>query len=127
MNKYLIHFRGHSLNVESAHARVRIDFTRPESAYSNSRCYYLLGATQDIIKRFNNVKDQLLAPERLEDILCKLVERRTSRQTEVAERRCALEAQRDKAKDKLARLYRAIEDGVVELDADLKDRIQAIN
>ena len=67
-----------------------------------------------------------LAPERLEDILCKLVERRTSRQTEVAERRCALEAQRDKAKDKLARLYRAIEDGAVELDADLKDRIQAI-
>ena len=59
-------------------------------------------------------------------ILCKLVERRTSRQTEVAERRCALEAKRDKAKDKLARLYRAIEDGVVELEADLKDRIQAI-
>ncbi len=54
------------------------------------------------------------------------MERRTSRQTEVAERRCALEAQRDKAKDRLARLYRAIEDGVVELDADLKDRIQAI-
>ena len=58
--------------------------------------------------------------------MCKLVERRTSRQAEVAERRCALEAQRDKAKDKLARLYRAIEDGVVELDADLKGRIQAI-
>ena len=83
-----------------------------------------LAKLDDLI--LTNVKDQLLAPERLEDILCKLVERRTSRQTEVAERRCALEAQRDKAKDKLARLYRAIEDGVVELDADLKDRIQAI-
>ena len=83
-----------------------------------------LAKLDDLI--LSNVKDQPLAPERLEDILCKLVERRTSRQTEVAERRCALEAQRDKAKDKLARLYRAIEDGVVELDADLKDRIQAI-
>ncbi|WP_397579465.1 recombinase zinc beta ribbon domain-containing protein [Sphingorhabdus sp.] len=83
-----------------------------------------LAKLDDLI--LSNVKEQLLAPERLEDILCKLVERRTSRQTEVAERRCALEAQRDKAKDKLARLYRAIEDGVVELDADLKDRIQAI-
>ena len=58
--------------------------------------------------------------------LCKLVERRTSRQTEVAERRCALEAQRDKAKDKLARLYLAIEDGVVEPDDDLKIRINAL-
>jgi site-specific DNA recombinase len=83
-----------------------------------------LAKLDDLI--LTNVKEQLLAPERLEDILCKLVERRTSRQTEVAERRCALEAQRDKAKDKLVRLYRAIEDGVVELDADLKDRIQAI-
>ena len=44
----------------------------------------------------SNVKDRLLAPDRLEDILCKLVERRNSRQGEVAERRCALEAQRDK-------------------------------
>lgn len=65
INKYLIH------------ARVRIDFARPESAYSNSRCYYLRGVTQDIIKRSNNVKAQLLAPQRLEDILCKLVERHT--------------------------------------------------
>jgi site-specific DNA recombinase len=83
-----------------------------------------LAKLDDLI--LTNVKDQLLTPDRLEDILCKLVERRNSRQGEVAERRCALEAQRDKAKDKLARLYRAIEDDVVELDPDLKTRIQAI-
>jgi hypothetical protein len=38
----------------------------------------------------DNVKDQLLAAARLEDILCKLVERRNSREIEVAERRFAL-------------------------------------
>ena len=74
----------------------------------------------------DNVKDQLLAPARLEDILCKLVERRNSREAEVAERRFSLEAQRDQTKDKLSRLYRAIEEGVVELDPDLKTRIQSL-
>ena len=74
----------------------------------------------------DNVKDQLLAPARLEDILCKLVERRNSRDAEVVERRFALEAQRDQTKDKLSRLYRAIEEGVVELDPDLKTRIQSL-
>ena len=74
----------------------------------------------------DNVKDQLLAPARLEDILCKLVERRNSREAEVAERRFSLEAQRDQTKDKLSRLYRAIEEGVVELDTDLKTRIQSL-
>ena len=74
----------------------------------------------------SSVKEQLRVPERIEDILCKLVKRRTLRQTEVAERRCPLEAQRDKTKDNLAQLCFAIEDCVTELDAHLKHRIQAI-
>ena len=44
----------------------------------------------------------------------------------VAERRRSLETQVAQAKEKLARLYRAIEEGVVELDDDLKARITAL-
>lgn len=73
-----------------------------------------------------NVKDTLLEPERLEGILQHLVQRRAGRAAEVAHRRQALQAQINQTSDKLARLYRAIEEGVVELDEDLKMRVQAL-
>ena len=74
----------------------------------------------------DNVKDKLLTPERLAFILEALLERSAAKDAAVAERRRSLEAQVAQAKDKLARLYRAIEEGVIELDDDLKARITAL-
>ena len=74
----------------------------------------------------SNVKQTLLAPERLEGILGGLIQRRAGRQAEVTQRRQALQHQIDQTADKLARLYRAIEEGFVDLDADLKDRIRTL-
>ena len=73
-----------------------------------------------------NVKERLLTPERLGEILELIVERRAAQDQAVADRRRALEAELSQTKDKLARLYWAIEDGVVDLDADLKARIQTL-
>ncbi len=74
----------------------------------------------------DNVKDKLLTPERLAFILEALLERSAAKDAAVTERRRSLEAQVAQAKDKLARLYRAIEEGVVEIDDDLKARIAAL-
>ena len=73
-----------------------------------------------------NVKEKLLTPERLSFILEALLERSAAKDGAVAERRRSLDSQVAQAKDKLARLYRAIEEGVVELDDDLKARIVAL-
>ena len=72
------------------------------------------------------VKERLLAPERLTSILEALMDRSASKDLAVGERRAALEAELAQKKDKLARLYRAIEDGVVDLDADIKARVQTL-
>ena len=72
------------------------------------------------------MKDKLLTPERLAFILEALLERSAAKDAAVTERRRSLEAQVAQAKDKLARLYRAIEEGVVEIDDDLKARIAAL-
>ena len=74
----------------------------------------------------DNVKEKLLTPERLSFILEALLERSAAKDGAVAERRRSLDSQVAQAKDKLARLYRAIEEGVVELDDDLKARIVAL-
>ena len=73
-----------------------------------------------------NVKEKLLTPERLSFILEALLERSAAKDVAIAERRRSLDAQVAQAKDKLARLYRAIEEGVVDLDDDLKARIAAL-
>ena len=44
----------------------------------------------------------------------------------VQERRTALKAELAQKDEKLGRLYRAIEDGIIELDDQLKDRIKAL-
>jgi hypothetical protein len=72
----------------------------------------------------DNVKTRLLAPERLGFLLEALVERRALQDQAVAERRRALEAECAQKQDNLDRLYRAIEDGIVDLDVDLKSRIR---
>ena len=73
-----------------------------------------------------NVKETLLAPERLASILEALMERRSRNEAAVAHRRSALTNEIALKKDKLARLYRAIEDGIVDLDQDLKARIHTL-
>jgi site-specific DNA recombinase len=74
----------------------------------------------------DNVQNALLTPERLGSLLEALLERRALRDRAVAERCRALEAELAQKRDKLARLYRAIEDGIVNLDLDLKSRIRAL-
>ena len=74
----------------------------------------------------DNVKEKLLTPERLSFILEALLERSAAKDVAVAERRRSLDSQVAQARDKLARLYRAIEEGVVDLDDDLKARIAAL-
>ena len=69
------------------------------------------------------VRDKLLTAERLTKILGALVDRQAAKDVGVANRRSALDAEIRDTGDKLARLYRGIEEGVVELDAQLKDRI----
>ncbi len=73
-----------------------------------------------------NVKEKLLTPERLSLILDQLVERRALQDRAVAERRKSLEQELTQTQEKLGRLYKAIEDGVVDLDNDLKQRIQTL-
>ena len=72
------------------------------------------------------VRDKLLTTERLTVILEALVDRQAAKDVGVANRRAALDAEIRDTGDKLARLYRAIEEGVVELDAQLKERIAAL-
>jgi site-specific DNA recombinase len=72
------------------------------------------------------VANKLLAPKRLEKILGELIERASAKDLAVAERRYKLEGEVTKVKDKLSRLYLAIEEGVIELDGDLKDRIERL-
>ena len=72
------------------------------------------------------VRDKLLTPERLTMILEALIDRQAAKDSSVANRRAALELEIRDIGEKLARLYRAIEEGVAEIDAQLKDRIAAL-
>jgi hypothetical protein len=73
-----------------------------------------------------NVKERLLVAERISALLEALIRRRNDRRDEVAGRQQALKDQLAGTKDKLARLYRAIEEGVVDLDDELKARVEAL-
>jgi site-specific DNA recombinase len=74
----------------------------------------------------DNVKEHLFGGERLARILDALVERQGAKDQAVEERRKTLEAEIASRADRLQRLYRAIEEGIVELDGDLKARIQTL-
>jgi len=73
-----------------------------------------------------NIKDKLLQPERLSHILEALMERKAARNEGVAARQRILEAELSQVGEKLARLYGAIEEGVVKLDSDLTERIAVL-
>ena len=72
------------------------------------------------------VREKLLRPERLTIILEALIDRQAAKDVSLANRGAALEAEIKDTGDKLARLYRAIEEGVIDLDAQLKDRIATL-
>ena len=74
----------------------------------------------------DNVKSQLLVPDRMTIILGALLERQATKDSAVQERRTGLKTELAQKDEKLGRLYRAIEDGIVELDDQLKDRIKAL-
>src|SRR5262249_15046382 len=73
-----------------------------------------------------NVKERLFTPERLTIILEALLERRSASDRTIHDRRAALTAELVVNEEKLKRLYRAIEDGIVDLDAHLKERIETL-
>jgi site-specific DNA recombinase len=73
-----------------------------------------------------NVKERLFTPERLTTILETLLERQSANDRAVQDRRAALTAELAAKGEKLKRLYRAIEDGIVDLDGHLKERIETL-
>ena len=73
-----------------------------------------------------NVKERLFTPKRLTTILESLFERHRAMNRLVDDRRSALAAELAVTNEKLNRLYRAIEDGIVDLDAHLKERVAAL-
>ena len=73
-----------------------------------------------------NVKERLLCPSRLIHILEALIERQGAKDSAVQDRRAVLEAELIQKNEKLKRLYSAIENGIVELDLQLKDRIRGL-
>ncbi len=69
------------------------------------------------------LKAKLLTPERMADVLSALVERNADRDAAVMERWRTLQAETDQIREKLTRLYQAIEDGIIAPDAEVKERI----
>jgi hypothetical protein len=70
--------------------------------------------------------ERLFKPERLARILSSLVARRAEKAATVSARLIALQKEVTDAEDKLARLYRLVEDGVTDLDDVLKDRLTTL-
>lgn len=73
-----------------------------------------------------NLKDRVLAPDRIADLLKSLIERQAAKSESADNRLLALQKELTDAGDRLKRLYRSIEDGVVELDDILRDRTTAL-
>lgn len=72
------------------------------------------------------LKEKLFHRERLAEILSSLAERRATRSAAVDNRLIGLQAEVAEAERKLKRLYQSIEDGIVELDDLLKDRVSVL-
>jgi hypothetical protein len=75
----------------------------------------------------NYVEDRLLAPERLEEVLASVIDRRQDHAERRREHIAELNKRASEAELRLKRLYDAIEAGVADLDDPaLKDRIAAL-
>nr|WP_081762804.1 recombinase family protein [Xanthobacter sp. 126] len=69
------------------------------------------------------LKEQLFTPERLSELLAALVERRQARDAALHRRLAALKSEVLAVEERLTRLYRSIEEGIVELDDLLRARV----
>jgi site-specific DNA recombinase len=74
----------------------------------------------------DNVRTHLFSDDRLTLVLGALIERQGAKERASQGRINTLEAEVASHDDRLKRLYRAIEEGVVDLDAELKERIQTL-
>ena len=74
----------------------------------------------------SNLKQRLLTPDRLAELLRTLADRQTAKAEAVDRRLIALQREIADCEDRLRRLYRSIEDGVVELDDILRERTAAL-
>jgi site-specific DNA recombinase len=78
------------------------------------------GTLDEIV--LTNLKQRVLAPDRIADLLKSLMERQTAKSASVDQRLLNLQRELSDAEDRLKRLYRSIEDGIVELDDILRER-----
>ena len=69
-----------------------------------------------------NLKLRILVSDRIANLLRSLVERQAARSESVDRRLLTLQREVSDAEDRLKRLYRSIEDGIVELDDILRER-----
>jgi site-specific DNA recombinase len=74
----------------------------------------------------DHLMERLFKPDRLSAILTSLSTRRAEKAESLNGRLLALQQQVANAEDKLARLYRLVEDGLTDLDDVLRDRLAAL-
>jgi DNA invertase Pin-like site-specific DNA recombinase len=86
---------------------------------------HIPAATLDEIV-LTNLKQRVLAPDRLAEILKSLIERQAAKSESADDRLLALQKELSDCEDRMKRLYRSIEDGIVELDDILRERTAAL-
>lgn len=86
---------------------------------------HIPAATLDEIV-LTNLKQRVLAPDRIADLLKSLMERQAAKSEAADDRLLALQKELSDCEDRLKRLYRSIEDGIVELDDILRERSAAL-
>jgi site-specific DNA recombinase len=74
----------------------------------------------------SHLMERLFKPERLAEILASLSNRRAEKAKSLDSRLMALQQDVADTEDKLARLYRLVEDGLTDLDDVLKDRLATL-
>ena len=86
---------------------------------------HIPAATLDEIV-LTNLKQRVLAPDRIADLLKSLIERQAAKSASVDGRLLALQKELSDCEGRMKRLYRSIEDGIVELDDILRERTAAL-
>jgi site-specific DNA recombinase len=86
---------------------------------------HIPAATLDDIV-LTSLKERVLAPDRIADLLKSLIERQAAKSESADHRLLALQKELGDAEDRLRRLYRSIEDGILELDDILRERTMAL-
>ena len=86
---------------------------------------HIPAATLDEIV-LTNLKQRVLAPGRIADLLKSLMERQAAKSESADGRLLGLQKELTDCEDRMKRLYRSIEDGIVELDDILRERTAAL-